>query len=676
MFRNNDMTLSAFRGLKRKRLSQAFLGTLLFLILQGDSPAFAQNSANDRWQAYFEHRVSEIEERAVNFDPSASEARHQLQEMLGLEPWPQKTPLNTQVTGTVERDGVIVEKLHFQSRPGLYVTANLYRPADIASPSPAILYLCGHGAVRENGVSYGNKVHYQHHGFWLARHGFICLIIDSLQLGEIEAIHHGTYQYNRWWWLTRGYTPAGVEAWNCIRALDYLETRPEVDATRMGCTGRSGGGAYSWWIAALDERIQCAAPVAGITDLRDHVVHGCVEGHCDCMFMVNTYRWDYSQVASLVAPRPLLIVNTDRDPIFPLGGVVRIREHVESVYQRIGTPANFGLVIGPGAHEDTQDIQVPTLRWFRTHLMGDTEPVSETAKARFTKEELRVFDQLPSDEINTRIDESFVLAAEKFSPQSADDMDRQIVNWKEQIEHSVLRPWQALTPDGRFAPLTTEDSSDTLKRRVATEHGLQIELFIDGSSAENPAGIRFVLMESADEWEEWKASHAPGQLLVGCLPRGCGESQWQGSSGSTTQFHRRLYLVGETLAGGQVWDVRQALQACRQEWFNDSENTVSPKIQLVSKGAIGWVNVLVAIQDPSVTSLELHQLPMDRDQMPPLLNMARFLTESDLLCLAAERGPLTVSGIGEEAIQSLEAWSRLRNWPAERIVVTEFNQAP
>ena len=102
-----------------------------------------------------------------------------------------------------------------------------------------------------------------------------------------------------WWWNSRGYTPAGVEAWNCMRALDYLETRPEVDKTRFGVTGRSGGGAYSWWITALDDRIKVAVPVAGITDLQNHVVDGAVEGHCDCMFIVNTYRWDYPQVAAL-----------------------------------------------------------------------------------------------------------------------------------------------------------------------------------------------------------------------------------------------------------------------------------------------------------------------------------------------------------------------------------------
>jgi len=91
-------------------------------------------------------------------------------------------------------------------------------------------------------------------------------------------------------------------------------------------TGRSGGGAYTWTVAALDERVKVAAPVAGITDLQNQVVDGAVEGHCDCMFFVNTYRWDFPQVAALLAPRPLLLGNSDKDRLFPLDGVVRLYE--------------------------------------------------------------------------------------------------------------------------------------------------------------------------------------------------------------------------------------------------------------------------------------------------------------------------------------------------------------
>ena len=271
--------------------------------------------------------LAEIES-AEDWQQNKQRYRSELLEMLGLDPLPEKTDLKPVVTGKVEHDEFTVENVHFQSRPGLYVTGNLYVPKNIDGKLPAILYVCGHGRVAKDGISYGNKTHYQHHGGWFARHGYVCLTIDTLQLGEIEGVHHGTYNHNRWWWLNRGYTPAGVEAWNCVRALDYLETRPEVDASRFGVTGRSGGGAYSWWIAAIDERIKCAVPVAGITDLQNHVVDGCVEGHCDCMYMVNTHQWDYAKVAALISPRPLLISNTDSDGIFPLDGVVRTFESV------------------------------------------------------------------------------------------------------------------------------------------------------------------------------------------------------------------------------------------------------------------------------------------------------------------------------------------------------------
>ncbi|MGV2341073.1 MAG UNVERIFIED_CONTAM: hypothetical protein LVR18_46155 [Planctomycetaceae bacterium] len=125
---------------------------------------------------------------------------------------------------------------------------------------------------------------------------------------------------------------------------------------RLGVSGRSGGGAYSWWIAALDDRIRCAVPsVAGITSLRDHVVNGCVEGHCDCMYFVNTFRWDYAKLAALLAPRSLLISNTDKDPIFPLEGVVDIHRQVRHIYRLYDADNKLGLQITEGPHADRRN---------------------------------------------------------------------------------------------------------------------------------------------------------------------------------------------------------------------------------------------------------------------------------------------------------------------------------
>src|SRR5262245_1126455 len=215
-------------------------------------------------RAYFQRQAKEIADADLHgfktrdeWEKARPEFRRQLLEMLGLWPLPSRTDLNAKVTGTVERPKFTVEKVVFQSSPGLYVTGNLYVPKPAPTKAPTVLYVCGHGNVvdKEKGISYGSKVHYQHHPAWYAEHGYVSLVIDTLQLSEIPGLHHGTYREKMWWWHTLGYTPAGVECWNAMRALDYLETRPEVDPKRIGVTGRSGGGAYSWWIAATDERI-------------------------------------------------------------------------------------------------------------------------------------------------------------------------------------------------------------------------------------------------------------------------------------------------------------------------------------------------------------------------------------------------------------------------------------
>ncbi|MHC4734538.1 MAG: alpha/beta hydrolase family protein [Planctomycetota bacterium] len=441
--------------------------------------------------------------------------RKQLFEMLGLDPLPEKTDLKPVITGKIEHDEFTVEKIYYQSRPGLYVTGNLYIPKGLEKPAPTVFYVCGHGRIKKDGISYGNKAKYQHHAAWFARHGYVCFTIDTLQLGEIEGTHHGTYRYKMWWWNSRGYTSASVEAWNCIRALDYLETRKEVDKDRIGVTGRSGGGAYSWWITTLDDRIKVAVPVAGITDLQNHVVFGCVEGHCDCMYIVNTYRWDYPLVAALVAPRPLLISNSDKDNIFPLDGVVRLHEKVRNVYRLYNAEKNLGLHITEGPHKDTQEMRIHAFVWFNRFLKGDNSLIDKPAVGFFEAEQLKVFDKLPEDQINTKIHELFVAKAPPPSvPQSASEWTKQRKTWIKSLREKSFRGWPSESDAG---PLDIKSVFSVEKYGIrfsaydfTSQPYVRLRLYTAQRAGLNK--VEMVMFDVLDEegWKEWLAAMRVG----------------------------------------------------------------------------------------------------------------------------------------------------------------------
>jgi dienelactone hydrolase len=572
------------------------------------------------------------------------ELKRQYQEMLGLWPMPQRTELKPVITGRIEREDFVVEKLHFQAMPRVYVTANLYLPKKLTGPAPTVLYVCGHARVVTNGVSCGNKAGYQHHGAWFARNGYVALLIDTLQLGEIEGFHHGTHRLNQWWWNSKGYTPAGVEAWFGIRALDYLCSRPEVDKKRIGMTGRSGGGSYTWTVAALDERVKVAAPVAGITDLRNHVVDGTVEGHCDCMFHVNTYRWDYPQAAALLAPRPLLIANTDKDTIFPLDGVVRTYTKVRSVYSLYGKTNQLGLLITDGPHADTQDLQVPVFRWFNRFLKGEQPQIEMAAEKFFAPDELRVFDKLPEDQLNTTLQEVFTPrpGSEAFQLAAGKPgVERSPALLRKQLRDRVFRGWPAGEPDVTPTPCAQEDvgglrvnyyelavqPGETLFLATVldkkTSKPRRMELEIIDSAAYTNHSARFLWLkdgsrESADRLRADLRSKGEGRAYF--LPRGVVPAKWMTNPQKAIHVRRRYMLLGQTLDSMRVWDIRCAIRAVRT-----LPECKKAELSLRAQGLMGVNVAYAALFEPVRT--DLSGLPKSQMEGPDYLNV---LTVCDL----------------------------------------------
>lgn len=641
----------------------------------------------DMMLEYFSHEVNAIqgewlEEFQTEEDWKAQrpELREQFAEMIGLSPMPERTNLKPVVTGTIIRDSVEVRKLHFQSMPGLYVSANLYLPVDREGELPGVLYLPGHTIVKEDGISYGPKVadHYQTHPIWYAQNGVASLIIDTLHGGEVEGIHHGTRRYGRWWWFNRGYTPAGIQAWNAIRALDYLESLDEVDGSRLAVTGLSGGGSDSWNVNALDDRPITVLPAAGMTDLQNYLVDQRIANHCDCMFAVNRYRWDMPQIAALGAPRPVVLSNNTDDHLFPLDGICRIDNQVSQIYDLYDKPDNWDILVREGGHGDRP--QRPEIhRYIHEQLTGETLPEEayQVAEPMFAPEELLVFGgDLPEDERNTTIDEELIEPASIPSPPASREAWEHLrEDWRGALDEMVFSGWPQDAEDLDME-LAADEGAGGLRLRAwdfTAQGPVRLRLWlVDGGAAPDEVTLK-VLNDQG--WQQWlgllegavgpdraasiigpgaEATPWPGgdpdalgelarelsdegRAVAFIAPRGVGPTNWLEPDASQDPIRRSFMNLGQTRDGMRVWDVRRALAAARE-----IDGLVDRPITLEASEEMAGVALYASLYE-SVSELHLSQLPETHREGPILLNIDKVFDLPQALALAAERTPVRLS---------------------------------
>jgi len=561
--------------------------------------------------------------------------------MLGLAPLPERTPLETTVTGRLEGDGWTVERLHFQSLPGLYVTANLWRPAGAAEGRrPAVLYVCGHSGRGRD----GNKTAFQDHGMWYARHGYVCLVLDTLQLGEIPGIHHGTYREGRWWWQSRGYTPAGVECWNGIRALDLLAARDDVDPARIGLTGISGGGAVSFWIAAADDRVAAVAPVSGMADLTAYVPDRCIDGHCDCMFLINSRAWPWTRIAALVAPRPLLFVNSDADPIFPMAANERVAAALERVYALHGAGDRFDALVSRGGHAYRSDIRAGVYRFMNTWLRGDPRPVTdgdvdvvveEGGRALHPLEpaRLRVFAtdaDLPAEAINASIDRTFVPLGTPGSPPPGG-----YEAWRAHLLAALASDAFRTFAERPAAPppVMREEEGTWI---VGTEPGIGCDLH-PPTPPERAAATRYRLFVRGSD-DDLPPPAAAGVATWILDPRGIGRTRWT-TRNPPNHVERSFALVGDSVAAGRVRDTLAALAAIRA-----ADVDVGRPVAVAGRGGAAIVAAYAALVDPEVAAVDLDAPPAShmQDDAPAFLGVLRVADVPVVLGMLAPR-PLVIT---------------------------------
>jgi hypothetical protein len=303
------------------------------------------------------------------------ELRGHLLKMLGGLPT-EKTPLNPHINGRIEMQGFHIEKLIFESLPGVYVTALLYVPEDGIKKHPAVLVPSGHS---ENG-----KVHYQALCQRLVQRGYVVISWDPIGQGERSQFWDAKNKKSRYNRICAEHAVLGNlaylaganlarwEIWDGMRALDYLLTRPEVDSERINITGTSGGGFQTAHIAALDPRIKVAAPSCYITALSMRVYNRIFKDpdsdpEQDLYGMILK-GVDHPGLLLMMYPRPVFVAAAVLD-FFPIEGTHKTVREVADFYARFSHADRIATRDGYHEHQYSPENQKAALE-FLDHFNG------------------------------------------------------------------------------------------------------------------------------------------------------------------------------------------------------------------------------------------------------------------------------------------------------------------
>ncbi len=295
--------------------------------------------------------------------------------------------------GIVERgefcgDGFVARKIGFQILPNCWTSATIYYPEPRPSAAmPGVLYVCGHGRVGTH--------HYQAQPILWARRGYVCLIVDTIAQSDNTGSHAMHLTGRQDLWLSLGYNPGGGEALNSLRALDVLADDPAVDENRLGVTGISGGGALSFYVAVIDERIKAVATLCGVSPPIDAIGNRRLHNHCDCMYPNFMHGRDLSEFAALIAPRAALFCYGDDDSLFCARETAAMVERTSRIYDLYGEGEKCRLLTYACGHETHPVFNEETQKWFDAHVAGAQHPVLEKVVSAIPERTTAIFNGKP-----------------------------------------------------------------------------------------------------------------------------------------------------------------------------------------------------------------------------------------------------------------------------------------
>ena len=420
------------RKSRRKFLEAAAAGSLTGLVLSGDRSAAQAVTQNphgpppdipveplptgadlgrlfadvEHLASLHDYEYSFLGDRFRNFDDFTRVSREKVFEALLYRPRPVEP--NAEVLSRTDLGDVIREKVVFSTTPEFRVPAYVHIPKDLDGPAPAIIDLHSHGGmfifgkekVTDLEENHPTMQAYHDHvydgratGTALARRGYVVISIDAFMFGERRTILDTDLKYgferSRYTvedvkhlnekcrakettlvksLIYAGMTWPGIVAWDDIRTVDYLLTRPEVDPKRIGCNGISMGGYRSLFLAGLDERI-AAANVVGFMSTVKAMIHARIDTHSWVHFVPTLHRFlDLPDVVSMMAPKPLLVQQCQRDDLFTAQGMKESVDRIASIYRKAGADEQFSGRFYNTTHRFSREMQDDAFAFFDRHL--------------------------------------------------------------------------------------------------------------------------------------------------------------------------------------------------------------------------------------------------------------------------------------------------------------------
>jgi cephalosporin-C deacetylase-like acetyl esterase len=582
--------------------------------LRGMLPAYLMDQANRRLQ----ERAALVSGMATL---DAVAARRKLVRATMIESvggFPERTPLNPRITSTIDRGDYRIEKIVFESQPRFFVTANLYLPKTGLPPYPAILYPLGHEL---GGKSYAT---WQQMLGSLARRGYVALAWDPLGQEERKQFFDPDWNDSKFFSSTVEHTELGAQCmlvgdaiarytiWDGIRALDYLVSRPEVDASRIGAAGNSGGGTHTSYLSALDDRIKVAAPSCYITSWRalldalgpqdgEQVFPGWLKNGMDFPDFIYSF-----------APKPFLVLSAIRD-FFPIGGVRESFAEAHRVYESLGSGDKLQKVEADDGHGYSKPRRQAAYRWFARWLKSQEDDGAEQDVPIARSEELWA---TPTGQVATSFqgEDVFSLnlkryeAAKVHRPALSLDKVRELAAFDPGKGDLNIKTYGTAPRNGfRIEKLTYE-----------SEPGIMIAALV--YVPETRAGKYPAVLYADGEGKKASAEDAErlvhkGFLVMSVDLRGMGETR--PALDSHDDFTRYFgdhnsaetaFLLGKTLVGMRAGDISRGMDLLAARPDVDASNLAG-----FGKGAAAVAMMHAAALDPRFRKLALEDMLMSYD---------------------------------------------------------------